>query len=274
MIVGNDRNVRLQADLAVPNMICQSKDLIVGYLYDDLNDEDRRSFDAHLAVCGECREELAGLRAIRTHLSMWAPPEPDFAFRIIREQAAPSAKVLPMRSRWTPAFGLAAAAVLVLAAATAIANLEVRYDASGFVVRTGWARGETDRTPQGANPGAMLPVSASFDFQALDRRLRDLEIAAVSQPSAGGVQTASARMTDAEILRRVREIVGEAESRQQTVVAQRLLQVVRDFDRRRESDLAAIQQGLGTYQGLTNAEIAQQRDMLNQLYRVAARQEK
>ena len=41
-----------------------------------------------------------------------------------------------------------------------------------------------------------------------------------------------------------------------------------------KADLAAMQQGLGTYQGLTNAEIAQQRDMLNQLYRVAARQEK
>ena len=81
-------------------------------------------------------------------------------------------------------------------------------------------------------------------------------------------------MDDAEMLRRVRQIVDEAESRQQTVVAQQLLQVVRDFDRQRATDLAAIQQGLGTYQGLTNAEIAQQRDMLNQLYRVAARQEK
>lgn len=81
-------------------------------------------------------------------------------------------------------------------------------------------------------------------------------------------------MSDADLLRRVREMVGAAESRQQTIVAQRLLQVVRDFDRQRQSDLAAIQQGLGTYQGMTNAEIAQQRDMLNQLYRVAARQEK
>jgi hypothetical protein len=81
-------------------------------------------------------------------------------------------------------------------------------------------------------------------------------------------------MDDAEILRRVRQIVGEAESRQQTAVAERLMQVVRDFDRQRQADIAILQQGLGTYQGLTNAEIAQQRDMLNQLYRVAARQEK
>lgn len=259
-------------------MTCDSRELIVGYLYDELTESERRSFDAHLSVCDECRGEVAGLKATRSHLSLWAPPEPEFAFRIVREQA-PGAKVLLMRSRWRPALGLAAAAVLVLAAATAIANLEVRYDASGLVVRTGWARGDSatvQNTGQDsrAPDGAIQPASVSTQFQALERRLRDLEIAAGSQPSAGSLQTVSARMDDAEMLRRVRQIVGEAESRQQTVVAERLLQVMRDFDHQRQADLAAIEKGLGTYQGLTNAEIAQQRDMLNQLYRVAARQEK
>ena len=249
-------------------MNCESQELIVGYLYDDLTDTERRSFEAHLSVCAECRQEVAGLKATRANLALWSPPEPDFAFRIVREQAAP-AKVLPMRSRFVPALGLAAAAVLVLAAATAIANLEVRYDSSGLVVRTGWARSSSgDTVDAGASrPAGVVPASATSDFQALERRLKDLEIATASQPSAGAVQSASARMSDAEILRRVREIVGEAEARQQTAVAQRLLQVVRDFDRQRQVDLAAMQQGLSTYQGLTNAEIAQ-------LYRVASRQEK
>lgn len=259
-------------------MTCESRELIVGYLYDELTDSERRSFDAHLSVCDECRGEVAGLKATRSHLSLWAPPEPEFAFRIVREQA-PDAKVLPMRSRWKPALGLAAAAVLVLAAATAIANLEVRYDARGLVVRTGWARGDgatvqnTGQDSRAAN-GAIQPASFRSEFQALERRLRDLEISAAARPSAGSLQTASARMDDAEMLRRVRQIVGDAESRQQIVVAERLLEVMRDFDRQRQVDLAAIERGLGTYQGLTNAEIAQQRDMLNQLYRVAARQEK
>ena len=247
-------------------MNCESQELIVGYLYDDLTDTERRSFDAHLSVCAECRQEVAGLKATRGNLALWSPPEPDFAFRIVREQDSPPAKVLQMRSRFVPALGLAAAAVLVLAAATAIANLEVRYDSSGLVVRTGWARsGSSDA--DGSRAAGVIPASATADFQALERRLKDLEIATASQPSAGTVQSASARMSDAEILRRVREIVGEAEARQQTAVAQRLLQVVRDFDRQRQVDLAAMQQGLSTYQGLTNAEIAQ-------LYRVASRQEK
>ena len=84
--------------------------------------------------------------------------------------------------------------------------------------------------------------------------------------------TAHVRRRDSSA--RARRWSARRESRQQTDVAQQLLQVVRDFDRQRPADLASIQQGLGTYQGMTNAEIAQQRDMFNQLYRVAARQEK
>jgi hypothetical protein len=185
-----------------------------------------------------------------------------------------SAKVVPFRSRWRGAFGLAAAAVLVLAVGTAIANLEVRYDANGFVVRTGWGRGELQAPVASAPANGPAAVPASAEFAALERRLRQLELANAAQPAAGGVQTAAARMTDAEILRRVRELVSQAEARQETQVAQRLLMLIRDFDQQRRADLASIQQGIGSYQGLTNVEISQQRQMLDQLYRVAARQEK
>ncbi|MBA3296941.1 MAG: zf-HC2 domain-containing protein [Acidobacteria bacterium] len=272
--------------------MCENKELIVGYLYDDLTEAERRSFDAHLVTCDECRVDLAGLGATRGHLAIWAPPEPDFGFRMIREAPAPPARVLPVGSRWMSAFGLAAAAVLVLAAATAIANLDVRYDSSGLVVRTGWSpRGgqvAQGRPPENVGPKAenvrvQAGVAASTqgattttntDLERLDRRLRELERATTQSDRVPNQVAGGPRMSDADLLRRVREMVGAAESRQQTIVAQRLLQVVRDFDRQRQSDLAAIQQGLGTYQGMTNAEIAQQRDMLNQLYRVAARQEK
>src|SRR5215203_4579414 len=115
--------------------MCESKEWVVGYLYDDIGDDERRAFEAHMAVCGDCRDELIALRATRQHLSLWSPPARDLGFRVVRDDAvAQPARVLPMRSRWTAAFGLAAAAVLVLAAATAIANLEIRYDANGLVV--------------------------------------------------------------------------------------------------------------------------------------------
>ena len=255
--------------------MCESKESIVGYLYDDLEANERRSFEAHMAVCGECRDELIALRATREHLALWSPPSRDLGFRVVREDAVSApARVLPMRSRWTAAFGLAAAAVLVLAAATAIANLEIRYDRDGLVVRTGWARSGDVATVTPAPASVVPAASSSDDLARVKLRLTELE-RAITQRSPEALQVASGpRMSDTEILQRVRAMLGEAESRQQVDISKKLVQVVRDFDHQRQADLASIQQGLGTYQGMTNAEIATQRDMLNQLYRVAARQEK
>jgi anti-sigma factor RsiW len=114
--------------------MCNQEHLI-SYLYDDLSPADRRSFEAHLAQCAGCREEVAGLRHTRQHLAAWAPPEPAFNFRLVQ-----SARTAPPRRRFAfvPQWALAAAAaVLLMAGAAAIANLEMRYGPDGLVVRTG-----------------------------------------------------------------------------------------------------------------------------------------
>jgi len=114
------------------------KELLVSYLYDDLGDAERSRFESHLRGCAECLEELNGLRGVRADLITWTPPQPDFGFRVVREP-----KVLPMAPRswrawYTPAAGLAAAAVLVLAAAAGIARVEVHRGPDGITMRTGW----------------------------------------------------------------------------------------------------------------------------------------
>lgn len=259
--------------------MCENKELIVGYVYDELSTEERAALNAHVGVCAECRIELEELRVTRMHLAQWSPPEPDLGFRLIRGGAAP-APALPRRSRFVPPFAFAAAAVIVLAVAAAIANVEVRYGADGMTVRTGWARETASRNAQLATgPLEVREAGAavSGDFAALERRLREIESALASAPPAtAGMQLASGepRMSDAEILRRVRQIITEAEVRQETAVTQRLLALIRDFDIQRRADLAAIHQGLGQYQGLTNAEIAQNRDMLNQFISASVKQEK
>ena len=254
------------------------KELIVGYLYDELPATDRAVLEAHVATCVSCRIELEELRTTRMQLAQWAPPVPELGFRLIRGGAAP-APALPRRNRFVPAFALAAAAVIVLAAAAAIANVEVSY--GDVTVRMGWARQSAQPGMNGVVPGAALAavepraVASSEEFAAIDRRLREIESSMLSAAAPSGVQTASVSgMTDAELLRRVRQMVSEAETRQETAFARRLLQVLRDLDNQRRADLALIQQGLGQYQGLTNAEIAQNRDMLNQFIRAASRQEK
>ena len=125
--------------------MCDSKDLLIGFLYGELDAADRRTFQAHLTSCADCREELAGLRATRGQIASWTPPEPDFGFRIVRGAAAPPPAP---RFRISPAWGLAAAAVLVMGVAAGIANLDVSY--GGLVVRTGWNRGGDVATARGS----------------------------------------------------------------------------------------------------------------------------
>jgi hypothetical protein len=253
------------------------KELIVGSVYGELSREDREALEAHLTVCADCRYEIEELRSTRQYLTLWAPPEPDLGFRVIRGGAAPAA-ALPRRSRLTAVFTYAAAAMVVLAAGAAIANLEVRYDTNGVTVRTGWRQdgaAVVDAREASAPAGAVELTSASADFAALDQRLRQIESVLIGPASAAGLQNASdTRMSDAEMLRRVRLIVSEAEQRQQADVVRRLLDVARAFDIQRRADIAYFQQGLGQYQGQTNAEIAQNRELVNQIIRAAARQEK
>ena len=246
-------------------MMCDNKELLVGYVYDDLTPGERAAIDGHLLICADCREEAAALQATRGHLASWTPPQSDLGFEIVRHSVEPRGKVLPFRSRLAPALGLAAAAVLVLAAASAIANLEVRYDNNGLVVRTGWAQTApvaqdsslVGQAPAGQAPAAQ-PVAVTWraDFDALERRLRDIESNMGVQVANGAVPAGSpGRMTDAEILRRVREIVREAESRQDVAVAQRLLQVMQDLERQRRTDYAMLQQENAQFHGATSAEL-------------------
>jgi anti-sigma factor RsiW len=259
-----------------------SHERLLDYLYDELAVPERESFERHLRDCTACRTDLAELRGARVALASWTPPAPEPGLRIVRGPD-PTASA-PARRFFNPAWGLAAAAVLVLAAAAAIANVEARYDAGGFVVRTGWADGETSGST--AARAALTPVSASdqwkADVQQLETRLQQLEqanrpvraAALGDEPSASATtRPAGQEMTDAELLRAVRRIIAESEARQQRELAIRVAQVLRDVDTARVGDLARIEQGLRQMQGLTDAELILQRDTLQHLLRVTQRRE-
>jgi len=54
----------------------------------------------------------------------------------------------------------------------------------------------------------------------------------------------SARASDEEILRRVRDLLAQSESKQQGQLALRIAQVLRDVDAQRVADMATIESGL------------------------------
>ena len=252
------------------------KERLVSYLYDDLGDGDRAAFEAHLRGCAECRDELTALRGVRADLISWSPPQPDFGFRVVREP-----KVVPMqpkswRAWWTPAAGLAAAAVLVLAAASAIAHVEIHRGADGITVRTGWsASAASDQSGRVAETRAdvrgqdrVQPVAtASVDpalLAALDRRLTALEAASRgNNPGVRNAATLSARASDAELMRRVRELLAQSETKQQSELALRIAQVLRDVDAQRVADLSQIQVGLRGIRATMSEEAKDHRDWAN-----------
>ena len=71
------------------------------------------------------------------------------------------------------------------------------------------------------------------------------------------------------MLARVRVLLDESEQRQQQELALRTAQVVRDVDSQRQVDLAQIQRNFGQIEGLTGAEVREQREILNYLMRVS-----
>src|SRR4029453_7211491 len=214
--------------------MCDSKELLVGFLYDEIDPVSKRSFERHLATCADCRDELAELGATREQIALWAPPDADLGFRIVRGTAEPK----PARFRFfsfSPAWGLAAAAVLLLAIGAAIANLDVRYGSDGLVVRTGWNHVE-------ASQAGITPVDWKAQAEQLDRRLRDVEKATSERLAA---QNASVSEVSEQ---RVRDIVGQSEMRQQRVAATRLSELLREVDAQRRLDLATIDQRMTRFQ--------------------------
>jgi putative zinc finger protein len=275
------------------------KELLVAYLYEDLSGPERAGFEAHLRECAECRDELKALGAVRVDLAAWAPPQADLGFRVVRG-ASETGHVLRMpppswRAWWTPAAGLAAAAVLVLAAASAIARVEVHRGPDGVTVRTGWpavvpasdqASGATRAGVSNAGlnvPVAneavsvkplgegVLTVDPAF-LAGLERRLAALETSSSRDSGLRTASTLSARAADAEIIRRVRELLAQSEIKQQGELALRISQVIRDFDAQRAADLARIQRGLGRIDATVAEEAASHRELANVMLAQAAKQ--
>ena len=54
--------------------MCENKELLVGYVYDDVTADQRVAFEKHLRECAGCRTELAGLRSTRGHLASRSRP--------------------------------------------------------------------------------------------------------------------------------------------------------------------------------------------------------
>jgi hypothetical protein len=264
---------------------CPDKESLVAFLYDEDPGGEHPVIEAHLDRCVACRDEVTALRRVRGRLTEWEVPVTDAPVPLF-EGPPVAAEPRPWITR--PGFMAAAAAVLILGMAAGLANLEVRVDRGGLVIRTGWSRpaaapGQAPATaPAGLAPAASLPVIPAgaepwrTDLAALERQLRQEFRAARAEAATPVAAPAPARGDaqglDPDVLRRVQALVDESEVRQQRNLALRIAEVSRDFDLQRRTDLVQIQQGLGRLEGRTDAEAARTRELVNYMMRVSQQQ--
>jgi anti-sigma-K factor RskA len=96
-------------------------DLTAAYALDALDPEDAREYEAHLARCDRCRDELASLSEAAGALAYAtdAPlPPPELRARILQQARRERPNVVPLRPRWV--VPVAAAAVVAACAAIAL----------------------------------------------------------------------------------------------------------------------------------------------------------
>ena len=242
---------------------CVEKDTLIDYLYGEVDADARSRVEAHLHSCQRCADEIRGLTDVRGTLEAWAPPPVGLGFRVVSDaHSEPSPVSFWGRLRHPPAWGLAAAAVLMLAAGAAITKAELEIGSGGMVLRFGWS----DTASDGATQPPVEPASRSDQAAAEPRQqLQPVRGTAVGpgprsratapvQPGAdifGGLAATAA--DDEWLLRSTRQLLFEEER----------------FAEQLDADLLELQRAFGEFDRM-RAEPAR-RQLLDVLRRVSAR---
>jgi hypothetical protein len=245
------------------------EDLLVAYLYDEVDPSERTAFEEHVADCAVCSRELGELGVVRLRLGGWTPPEPVRAF--VRATAPPEkarARVWRVLGE-IPAWVQVAAALLFVGVAAGVAHLDVRYDRNGLLVRTGWGWFAS----AGGPPGVASPVPVAVqrggapwrsDLAALEQKLRAEILAAPVQATVDAPARRDGA-ADGETLRRVRALIDESERKQEKELALRVAEVATDLRAQRVADLRNIDRNLNVIQSNTGVDMLRLYRMTNDL---------
>lgn len=252
----------------------QAQAALAAYLYGECDAAERAAVEAHLAICTACAQELDSLGATRSALASWRPPDAELGFRIVSDRGTRAASpavvaddqlaTVLRQARWwqkpLPAWAQAAAAIVIFAAG---GLLGMR---AGTPAAPGPAPARVVATAP-APAAATASTVSQQDLTALEQRLRREMISLRSPAATPAAMPASASISDEQLIQRVRALLAESEQRQQREMSIRLTQVLRDVDMQRRMDLARIEDTFGQMQGLTGAELIQQREAINYLQR-------
>jgi len=173
---------------------CERVGELIAYFYGEANSTERENFNAHLASCSDCRDELAAFAGVREAVGHWraeilktapalsfanalAPPqvkaEPVAAAAVSQRSALTTLRefftLLPM---WLRAGAVAATLALCALAALAVLNAEARWDNGGLAFSTR-LRSETKTAP----PQIVAPTEKVYSQAELDNLVAERDAA-------------------------------------------------------------------------------------------------
>ena len=218
--------------------MCDDREKLIAYLYDEASASERRLVDAHLTECADCRDELRAFRGVQTDLLAWDVPNHESVWKPF---AAPQPTVW---WRQVPAWGLAAAATLVFGLGLA----------GGFAGRVLAANVVDQRqvpvTASVAQP-VVTPTASSEEVTALRQRLAQIERTLATQPAAP-----SATVAQAKLWSRFEQAMKETEGRINQRTAQKVYSAVTEMNRQRMADQATLNQLIAASQDANNGILA------------------
>ncbi|HEY8548870.1 MAG TPA: hypothetical protein VIL35_02845 [Vicinamibacterales bacterium] len=230
---------------------CPDSDALVSFLYDEFEPDarpTREEIARHVERCAVCAGELAALGGVRQQLSAWEAPEHELHLEVVpRPVGVGGWRARPMGWFGGLARGLpmAAAASLVLGTALGLARLDVRYDAAGLQIRTGW--GHATEIPSPAAPDGEA-AALRQQLSALQEELRQLKLTTSNTVAPASVVAANGgggTVDEEALFRRLRQLIDASELRQQQNLQLRIAEITQDFELRRRADLVQIEQGFG-----------------------------
>ena len=192
--------------------MCDEREQVLDYLYDECEPAGRRRVEAHLGECESCRDELRGWRSVRTDLLAWDVPEQPSVWTPF----APP-RVAPWY-RQVPAWAMAAAATLVFAIGAA----------GGFVARTASTALSAER---GAPSAAQIPAMS-------EQQIRDIVRTEAQAVALSVVQPIAAHQVDEPaLMRRMSALVSNSEARMSQKQGAQTVAFYQDSENQRKQDL-------------------------------------
>lgn len=117
------------------------KPLFMDFVYDEISEQDRAVFEAHLSQCDTCQKELEALQKTSNILQQWEDVDPDFNVVMVSEKVSwvsvlkqRVSQIFPRPKRLIYGFAYGAVALFLL---LAIANTEISYRQGEFKISMG-----------------------------------------------------------------------------------------------------------------------------------------